>query len=87
MSRKTQAELIKEKYPNEAQFTGGKERETPEDNYFQNEDLSEFRKRYLRFNYIMELLHDTLELDKYNTSMEDLMKRIADIILASRREK
>lgn len=85
--QKQQVQTLEEKYPNEAQFTGGKERQVPEGNHFENEDLSEFRRRYVRFSFIMELLHEILDLDKQSTTPVQLLDRMQDIVIASRREE
>jgi len=78
---------IEEQFPNEAKFVGGEERTVNEGNYFEYEELWKFRKRFMKFNVLMELLHETLELDKETTTMEQLVFRIQDAVIASRREK
>jgi len=78
---------IENKYPNEATFGEGEKREVNQDNYFEHEEIWKLRKRFMKFNVIMEILHETLDLDKQTTTMEQLIFRIQDIVIATRREE
>lgn len=86
-NKKQKAQELKDKYPNEGVITEGRENQVSPDNYFANHDLRLYRRKYLKFSYLMELLHQELELDYNTTSLEVLIRRIQDMVIASRREE
>lgn len=82
---KKETELIKEKYPNEAQHVSGQIKKLPDDNHFRDMDITEIRQRFLEFSVLMKLLYNSIDLGR-NASPEEFAKRMSDISYAAHQD-
>jgi len=73
---------LEEQFPNEGQIEELRKAEMPDNNFFKNYSKDEIRKKYLMMNVLMEILHDTIELEHHAT-IDQFARRVSDLAIAA----